>query len=263
MAKGGSGCRWDIKGLINMVDIHSHLIHAVDDGPSCIKDSLRMLLEAEKCGIKAIIATPHLRGNMYDPEKAAENLEELRHRTRDCGVELYLGYEVHVNESLADDVKSERSITLNGSDYLLLELPFEEVPLYSYETIYRLNLNNITPVIAHPERNRSFVRSFDKFIGVVEKGCLLQLDAASIIGVYGTEVKRFTKKLIKMNMVDFVASDAHSAEDYYEWYLEAYRKVSKWGGTEYANDVFARNPEMLLNNSADFLLSKRNADKQY
>ncbi|HOJ11049.1 MAG TPA: phosphoesterase [Clostridiales bacterium] len=276
-----------------MIDIHSHLIYEVDDGPATIKESIRMVLEAEKIGIQSIIATPHFHENIYSTEKVIYNFNELVHRTRDCGVELYLGYEVFINtlknicmsgnmqenttlkgipqkdmssadmtqkvtdragtaqrdSNQADMARKNASlagITLGGSRYLLFELPFDSIPAYSYETIYTLNLENIIPVIAHPERNRSFVRSFGSFISFIEKGCLLQVDAASIIGIYGTEVRSFTKRLIKLKLANFIASDAHCSQDYIEWYVSAYNTVCRWAGIEYAEKLFYGNPMMIV-----------------
>lgn len=229
-----------------MIDIHSHLIYGVDDGPGTIKESIRMILEAEKIGIKHIIATPHLYKSVYDTERAYNNLFELYNRVKDCDIGLYLGYEVFIDLVATDNLKEKRKITLNKSRYMLIELPFDNVPLHGYDTVYKLHLDNIIPIIAHPERNRSFVKDIGTFISFIEKGCLVQLDAASIVGVYGTEIKNFTKKLLKLNLVNFIASDAHCAEDYTEWYMAAYKKVRQWVGQEHAQKLFYENPKMIL-----------------
>lgn len=234
-----------------MIDIHSHIIHGVDDGPASVKDSIRMVLEAEKLGIKVIIATPHLHAGLFDIRNAECNLQDLIERTSDCGIELCPGYEVFLDSSLPDSIRDGKPLTLNKSRYLLLELPFDLLPVYSFDIIYRLHLENVIPVIAHPERDKYFIRDFSTFISLLEKGCLIQVDAASIIGVYGQEVKNFARKLIKLDMVNFVASDAHSVENYSEWYTAAYKKVAKWAGMERARKLFCKNPAMILKDSRD------------
>jgi protein-tyrosine phosphatase len=238
-----------------MIDIHSHIIYGVDDGPSSIKESIRMVLEAEELGIREIVATPHFQGNLFDCEKALENFQELVMRTIDCGIKLHMGYEVFLDIEIAARIKAKEKITINDSKYLLFELPFDNVPHYSYEMLYKLHLEGIVPIIAHPERNRKFVRDFGSFAGLVEKGCLVQIDAASILGVYGSEIKSFAKKLITHNIVHFVASDAHCVNDYKDWYLAAYRKVIRWAGEEYARGLFSRNPQKVLYDLQDNICS--------
>jgi len=232
-----------------MIDIHSHLIHGVDDGPATIKESIRMVLEAEKLGIKAIIATPHTYKDLYRIDRAYANFMELKNRTADCGVELYMGCEAFIDPFAADGVKDGSIPTLNSSEYLLFELPFDSVPLYGYEIMYKLQLDNFIPIIAHPERNRVFNSDFSAFISFIEKGCLVQLDAASITGVYGMEAKKISRKLIKYNLVDFVASDAHCSEDYKRWYIPAYNEVIRLKNTNYADKLFYENGKMILESS--------------
>jgi protein-tyrosine phosphatase len=205
-----------------------------------------MVLEAEKLGIKAIIATPHFHQNIFNAGRAAERCTELASRISDCGILLYIGYEVFISPNLPDLVRSGRKLTLGDSRYLLLELPFDSIPAYSSEVIYELHLENIIPVIAHPERNRSFLRNIDSFIGFVENGCLVQVDAASIVGVYGSEVRKFARRLLKLKVVNYIASDAHCAGDYSGWYLQAYRQVCRWEGKEYADALFLYNPQNIL-----------------
>lgn len=112
-----------------MIDIHSHLIYGVDDGPPTIKESIRMVLEAEKMGINTIIATPHYRKSLFKSENALENFMELKTRVKDCDIELLLGYEVYFDSILPDVLVEKDRYTLNKSKYLLFELPFDVIPL--------------------------------------------------------------------------------------------------------------------------------------
>jgi protein-tyrosine phosphatase len=133
-----------------------------------------------------------------------------------------------------------------------MEFPFDAIPIYSQDTVYRLQVRNMKTIIAHPERNRNFVRDINKFMSYVEIGCLVQIDAASIIGVYGREVKEFSKKLIKLNAAHFVASDAHCPKDYSNWYRQAYEKVRKWAGQEYTDELFCSNARSILEGSQEY-----------
>lgn len=231
-----------------MIDVHSHIIFGVDDGPSTMEESLRMVYEAERAGIKVVIATPHYQKDIFENEKVMENYQRLLNRIIDYDVTLLLGYEVFLNPFIPGIMQNKHDLSLNGSDYLLFELPFDSIPMYSYDTIYKLQLKNIIPILAHPERNRNFVSNFNELLNFIERGCLVQLDAASIIGVYGGKAKEFAKKLIKLNMAHFVASDAHCAKDYMHWYCKAYGKVVRWAGEEYADKLFSGNAKVILEN---------------
>lgn len=231
---------------IPIIDIHSHLIFNVDDGASSIKESMRMVLEAEKIGVQAIVATPHFNEELYNSSDIDNNFNELNARVKDCDIKLFQGYEVFLTELTPNNVKHKGYLTLNRGRYLLFELPFDHVPKYIRNVLDWLNFHNYTPVLAHPERNRSFVRDFNKFTSVVELGCLVQVDAASIIGVYGAAVKNFAKNLIKMDLVHCIASDAHYAGDYMEWYVPAYNQVKIWSGQKTARKLFYDNPKIVV-----------------
>lgn len=229
-----------------MIDIHSHIVFDVDDGPSTVKESIRMVLEAEKLGINEIIATPHFNDLLFHTDKTAQNFSVILSRTADCDIKLHLGYEVSLSPLMIEKVEKLKTKTLGDSRYILFELPFDHIPVYSGELLYRFNIEKIIPILAHPERNRVFIHNFDSFIKFLENGCLVQIDAASVVGVYGTEAKRMAEKAIKLNLAQFVASDAHCAEDYHNWYLPAYKQVKRWAGEEYCRQVFSENAKKIV-----------------
>src|SRR5436305_1040382 len=57
--------RWSgtMRGL---VDIHTHLLPGIDDGPATLDESLEMARVAVASGIGTIAATPHLRSDFPD-----------------------------------------------------------------------------------------------------------------------------------------------------------------------------------------------------
>jgi protein-tyrosine phosphatase len=231
-----------------MIDIHSHIVFGVDDGSPNIKESIRMVLEAEKLGVKDIIATPHFNNLLFDTDKIVENFSILSSRIADCDIKLHIGYEVFLNPFMIEKVKELKTKTLNNSSYILFELPFDHIPVYSNKLLYEFHIEKIIPILAHPERNRAFVRNFNSFINFLENGCLVQIDAGSIVGAYGKEAKLFAKKAIKLNLAQFVASDAHCTEDYNDWYLSAYNQVKGWAGEEYTNQIFNENAKKIISN---------------
>ena len=132
---------------------------------------------------------------------------------------------------------------------MLVEFPFNARPAYCLEILKRLKLESIIPVIAHPERNRNFLNCLGVLVAFVKTGCLIQIDAASIAGVYGLKIKEFAKRLIRLNLADLVASNAHCANDYSNWYMEAYKNVIQWSGQENANRLFIQNAKKIIDSS--------------
>jgi Capsular polysaccharide biosynthesis protein len=229
-----------------MIDIHCHILNGVDDGPLKVSDSIRMVLEAESIGINTIVVTPHFHKDIYESEEVMERFLDLKSRTMDFGVELYLGYEVFLTTGFQDIVIHKDKYSINKSKYLLFELPFDIMPIGMDQSILKLHEENMVPILAHPERYMYLVRNMEKFIDLANAGCLVQLDAGSIVGMYGSKVRSFAKQLIKMDMVQFVASDAHCPGAYIQLYKKAYGQVVKWVGKENADELFIHNQNFIL-----------------
>lgn len=229
-----------------MIDIHSHIIYGVDDGPSTISQSLSMIREAEKLGISMIVASPHYHENIFNLEHAEENYQQLVYLTRDYEVTIAMGYEVFVNPFSRTYLKDYRKLSLDKSGIILLEFPYNSNVHACFDVITNLRKQRITPVITHIERNRNFLKEIHYLQEFIKAGCYIQVDSASIAGVYGLKIKEFTKKLLHLKLVDVVASNAHYPEDYTNWYAQAYNNVSNWVGGEQARLLFHDNAKNIL-----------------
>jgi len=243
------------KELVVMIDIHSHIIFGVDDGPSTITQSLNMIKEAERLGIGLIVASPHYHETVFDLERVEENYRELLYRASDYDITINIGYEVFANPINQALIKNKKKLSMNKSEIILFEFPFNASPQKCVEMVCKFRLQKIIPVIAHLERNRTFINKIEYFVELIKAGCYIQIDAASIAGVYGFRIKEFSKKLLQMRFVDMVASNAHCAADYVEWYTKAYNNVSQWVGKEEASVLFHDNVKSILDggNSADLI----------
>lgn len=224
-----------------MIDIHSHIIHEVDDGPSTILQSLKMVQAAERLGISTIVASPHYHAAVFELERLEENYQELLYKARDYAVAIQLGYEVFINpdQHIMPDT-GKTGITL-------LEFPYNADPRRCVAVVSEMEAGNTVPVIAHLERNRIFLDKPEYAVGFIKAGCHIQVDAASIAGVYGSRIKLFAKRLLELKLADTVASNAHCPEDYEKWYFRACRKVEKWVGKNEADHLFRKNPLEIIN----------------
>ncbi|WP_017726140.1 tyrosine-protein phosphatase [Halalkalibacterium ligniniphilum] len=197
-----------------MIDIHSHILWDMDDGPRRLEDAIAMAKQAQEQGIYAMIATPHHMNGSYENKKeeilqAVEAMNtELRARKLD--VNIVPGQEVRMTSSLLEDLKKGDILTLNKGNHLLVEFPSSEVPSYANRMLYDLQLAGITPIIAHPERNQEILQHPDKLYELVNAGGMSQITASSITGRFGKKIKKFAEQLIEHQLTHFVASDTHN-----------------------------------------------------
>ena len=230
-----------------MIDIHNHIVFGVDDGAKTMEDSIRMLEEAAKLNINTMIVTPHFKKGLYDSENITQNFLQVEQKALSMGITLKLGREVFLEPIVTEMIgKDVTPLFMSTSRHMLIEFPFDILPRYAFEILYKLQLENVMPIIAHPERYEFFLKDFNLFAKFIERDCMMQLDAASIIGANGFKAQKFCKKVLKDNLIHFVGSDAHKAEHYVKWYMQAYNKVVKWVGEGNAWLLFHGNAEEIL-----------------
>ena len=198
----------------NMIDIHTHLLYEVDDGANSIEESLAMLEDAKAQGVEAMILTPHYRRGMfrYPTEQINENFSNLKAQAQDIGVELYLGTEYHVNDSMVEHFRNGRCHTLAGTSYVLAEYKPETEFSYIKASVQDLLFHGYVPIVAHIERY-ACMDDLKRVAFLREIGVMIQVNADAVIGKQGFRAKGYTKKLLKKGYVDFVASDCHGYKE--------------------------------------------------
>ena len=236
-----------------MIDIHSHILFGVDDGPENIEESIEMLRDAKEQGVQVIIATPHYRHGMfpYVKEEIDINYARLKQEAKNIGIDLYLGTEQHVNSMLVDHLESGRCRTLADSSYVLVEYKYETEFTYIKESVQDLLRHGYVPIVAHVERYACMDR-IENIEFLREIGAMIQVNADAIIGKDGFRAKSYNKKLLKNCLVDFVGSDAHGVKK---------RKSNLGKCSEYLYKKYdARYVDKILkNNARDILMQKTEA----
>lgn len=106
--------------------------------------------------------------------------------------------------------KHEELIIQCRKNYILLELPVHQIPIYAGEVIFNLLINRLIPIIAHPERNLEIQQKPNRLNDLIQKGALTQLNAGSLTGVYGKKAQKTAKILLKKNLIHMMGSDIHS-----------------------------------------------------
>lgn len=235
-----------------MIDLHCHILPEIDDGPVSLEETKAMLAIAKNEGISTIAATHHFYEEEDTVELYLKAVSDARIRTQPIIDEQELdiciigGAEVFISPFISE-LKDIEKLCINNSRYLLIELPMADIPQYTEDVVYQLNLKGIRPIIAHPERNRRIISDPNALLPLITLGALAQANTGSITGLFGKQVQKSAKKLIKHNMIHAVASDAHSPRRRGPYMREAARMVTKWVGGPIAKTILEEIPNAIVN----------------
>ena len=198
-----------------MIDLHCHVLPGLDDGARLLEETLDMARTAVKNNIDTIVATPHtLNGffvNNWEDVVSLTSTVQKAFDAEDIAITLYPAMEAQVCPELFDALEKGQAATINdNSRYMLLEFPPFSMPPGSMEFIFKLKLQGITPVIAHPERNLILQNDLKQLYDLVKMGALCQLTALSVTGYLGPSVQKSSEQMIKKGLAHVIATDAHS-----------------------------------------------------
>jgi len=194
------------------VDMHSHLIPAIDDGSKSMEDSLKMIQGFIDLGYKKVITTPHIMSDFYQnsPETILPPTDEIK-KLLNGEIEFSAASEYYADAEFLNKLQTEKLLCI-ADNYLLFEFSFLEEPNNVAEVIFQMGLKSYKPILAHPERYPYFTqkhKGLSKFEELKSRGVDLQLNLLSLIGHYGPEVKKTAEQLIDANLIDWVSSDCH------------------------------------------------------
>lgn len=236
-----------------MIDLHSHILPGVDDGPGSWEESLAIVERAASHGVTAMVATPHMHPDgpwANDPDRVRSLVAELQQRVDQAGlaVKIYPGGEVYITPDLPRRVQEGQVLTYaDARRYMLVELPATEVPPYLDRVIFELRLQGITPIIAHPERNSGVKRDPRQTLDWIERGALLQMNMSSLSGEPGEGTTRAAAEaLLQLNAVHFLASDAHGVQRRPPLHSRDWEAAVSLLGEEGAHRLLKVNPEAVL-----------------
>jgi len=196
-----------------MIDLHTHLLWDWDDGPDDRAQALEMCRVAVKDGVKTIALTPHV----FRLSRYGDNLDVLRQRMVDFAeamgevpLDFHWGAEVFVHPEVVSSIE-RYGFTLDNTNYVFIEFPSDAVPPGSANLVYNLMAKGYVPIISHPERNRGFMERPELLYDLVQTGCVAQVTAMSLTGEFGRETRSAAGLFLEHNLVQIIASDAHSS----------------------------------------------------
>jgi protein-tyrosine phosphatase len=229
-----------------MIDIHHHLLWGLDDGSTSVETSLAMARIAVDDGITHVVCTPHANAQYeYDPEGVAAQIAELQGLLdrENIALKLGRGCDFHLSFDNIELAQAEPArFSINGLGYLLVELPDYGLPTGLTEVFYQMQILGMTPILTHPERNRTLQTDQSKLLEWLRGGLLVQVTAGSVVGRMGKRAEKMAHELLANRWVHFLATDAHNTSSRPPMMREAFELVAKKYGPDYAHLLCNSNP---------------------
>ncbi len=198
-----------------MIDLHTHVLPGIDDGPATVEGSLALARAAVAGGANTLVATPHVSWRYpNDADTILALVDELNARlgAEEIPLEIRSGAEVAMTRAAELEPSQLSRLGLGAGGWLLIECPFTPSASGMDALIFDLQRQGHRIVLAHPERCPAFHRDRRALEGLVRGGVLTSITAGSLVGRFGSEVRRVAHELVREELVHNVTSDAHDCD---------------------------------------------------
>ncbi len=232
-----------------MVDIHSHILPEVDDGPKSWDVSVAMCRAAAADGITHMVATPHANDRYhYDREYLKGLVAHLQELVGDS-IQIGLGCDFHLSyDNVQDALANPARYVIEGTRYLLVEFSNYGVPQQTTDTFQKLGDCGITAIITHPERNPILRESPQRVVEWAEQGCVVQMTGSALTGFWGDRTRRAALWLLEHQAVHVLATDAHDLEKRVPVLSTARDAAAAICGEDVAEALVEGNPRAIITN---------------
>jgi protein-tyrosine phosphatase len=232
-----------------VVDIHSHILPEVDDGPKTWDMCVAMCRAAAADGITHMVATPHANDRYhYDREYLQGLLAHLQQLVGDAP-KLSLGCDFHLSyDNIQDALAHPTRYAIEGTRYLLVEFSNFSVPQQTTDSFQKLGDVGLTPIITHPERNPILRQSPQRVVEWAEQGCVVQITGSALTGFWGERAQRAAQWLLERQAVHVLATDAHDMEKRVPILSTARDAAAELCGEEVADALAEANPHAIIDN---------------
>ncbi|HGI1990501.1 TPA: capsular polysaccharide biosynthesis protein Cps4B [Streptococcus agalactiae] len=240
-----------------MIDIHSHIVFDVDDGPKTLEESLSLIEESYRQGVRIIVSTSHRRKGMFEtPEDIIfKNFSIVKHEAekRFEHLQILYGGELYYTSDMLEKLKLKQIPTLNNTKFALIEFSMQTSWKDIHTALSNVLMLGITPVVAHIERYNALENQKERVKEIINMGCYTQINSSHILKqkLFNDKHKRFKKRaryFLEENLVHFVASDMHNLDVRPSFLAEAYKIICRDFGKERANQLFIENAQSILKN---------------
>jgi protein-tyrosine phosphatase len=233
-----------------VIDVHAHLVPAVDDGPNDAGEAVALARQAAEQGIAEVVATPHVRLRSFEENWAffEERYDEMRRALDASGVALAtrLAAELYYEPGV-ERLVGEPRLSLDGAGRAyLIEVSMGGEPEGAAASFAAFAEEGWTPVLAHPERVITFLEEPERLDEYLGGGALLQVNGQSLLGNHRPGARELAEFLVRTGRAHVVASDAHDTRQRPFVLAAARARVAAIAGEEVARALVDENPRRLL-----------------
>ena len=240
-----------------MIDLHSHIIFGVDDGPETIEESKQLLIEAVNQGVRTIVATSHRRIGMFEtPEEEIQiNFKQVQELAKEITPDLTIlyGAEVYYSIEMLEKLKDGKVPCINETSYVLIEFSRSTSFWEIRNALKNLLMLGLIPIVAHIERYQALENNEKYLKEIIAMGCYTQVNSSNILKpkFFNDKNRAFKKRakyFLERDLVHFIASDMHNCSKRPPYMKEAYEIISKKYGEKKARELFVDNPSRIVQN---------------
>ncbi|MGM0216056.1 tyrosine-protein phosphatase [Enterococcus sp. AZ109] len=247
-----------------MIDIHTHMLPAIDDGANEIGETLEMLEKSVAMGVSEVIFTPHGNTGEFSGLLYKEQILEAYHyvcefvQLQNMNLKLHLGMEVMANRRIKEAWYTHELLTLASTDYLLIEFPFNAGTDYAFGALKSVEECRLKPIIAHPERYELIIHNPEIAYEWNKRGYILQINSGSILGEFGEKVRRTAHILLDHQLAQLIASDCHHSDRRGPNLNSVKQLLTRDYSSGYADLLLTINPKLLLANQPILIINPQN-----
>jgi protein-tyrosine phosphatase len=182
----------------------------------------------------------------FDPSAVEAKIAELQDLAGPFP-RIHYGCDFHLTpENIEDALRSPGKYSIDHRGYLLVEFSESFIPKTISEIFARMLDRGIHPVLTHPERNALLRNRLPDLEAWAEMGCLLQVTAQSLLGLFGKRARDFSHTLMSRRLVHFLASDAHDLKHRTTQLQPVWDYVEEHFGGDTARLLLEDNPRAAL-----------------
>ena len=232
-----------------MVDIHSHILPEVDDGPKTWDVCVAMCRQAAADGITHMVATPHANDRYHYDRPYLQSLVAHLQQLVGDSPKISLGCDFHLSyDNVQDALANPTLYVIEGTRYLLVEFSNYSIPQQITDSFLKLGDAGITTIITHPERNPILRESPQRVVEWAEQGCVVQMTGSALTGFWGERTRRAAHWLLERQAVHVLATDAHDLEKRIPVLSTSRDAAAEICGEEVAEALVGANPHAIIHN---------------
>ncbi|MEL6373403.1 MAG: CpsB/CapC family capsule biosynthesis tyrosine phosphatase [Pseudomonadota bacterium] len=199
-----------------MIDLHSHILPAIDDGAADLDMALVMARMAVADGVRVQACTPHILPGLYHnsgPDIRA-HVAALQQALNENDIPLHLvtGADVHICPDFVAGLRDGRYLTLADTRYVLVEPPHNTAPARLEDLFASIQAAGYVPILTHPERLKWIRSHYPLMERLTATGVWMQITTGSLTGAFGREPLYWAERMLDEGAVHILASDAHNTD---------------------------------------------------